>query len=368
MQQLKPRIIISGGGTGGHVFPAIAIADSIREQYPGVAFLFVGALGKMEMQKVPAAGYQIEGLPITGFQRRITIKNLSFPFKLVKSMLKAGKLIKDFDPDLAIGTGGYASGPTLRAAAKKGVPCLIQEQNSFPGVTNRLLAKSVQKICVAYEGLEQYFPQDKIIITGNPVRKDLLELGNKKAIAQKTFGLEEGKTCVLVMGGSQGARGINQAIKENLEQIAGLNIQFIWQSGQHFYQEALKAVRGKYERNIRVVEFISEMDLAYAAADILISRAGAIAISELCIVGKPCIFVPLPTAAEDHQTKNAMALVEKKAALLVNNKDAVKLLVKELSALIRNKDLQKSLAENIKKLARPEAARTIANEAIKLMK
>lgn len=368
MQQLKPRIIISGGGTGGHIFPAIAIADSIREEYPGASFLFVGALGKMEMQKVPAAGYEIEGLPIAGFQRSFSLKNLSFPFKLIRSMLKARRLVKQFKPDLAIGTGGYASGPTLRAASKNGVPCLIQEQNSFPGITNRLLAKSVDKICVAYEGLQKYFPADKIVITGNPVRKDLLELDNKKLAAQKKFKLEEGKSCILVIGGSQGARGINLAIMEKLEEIVAMDIQLIWQSGQHFYQEALQAVRGKYERNIRVVEFISEMDLAYAAADILISRAGAIAISELCIVGKPCIFVPLPSAAEDHQTKNAMALVDKNAALLVKNNEALALLVKELSALIQNKDLQKTLAVNIKKLARPEAARTIANEAIKLIK
>ena len=368
MQQLKPRILISGGGTGGHIFPAIAIADCIREKHPEAEFLFVGALGKMEMQKVPAAGYKIEGLPIAGFQRSLTTKNLSFPFKLLKSMNRARKLVREFQPDLAIGTGGYASGPTLRAASKKGVPCLIQEQNSLPGITNRLLAKTVDTICVAYEGLEKYFPAEKIVITGNPVRKDLLDMDNKKEKAFRHFGLEAGRPVLLIIGGSQGARGINMAIKENTEKISRLGIQVLWQSGKYFYDEALKAVRGKYERNIKVLEFINEMDLAYAAADILISRAGAIAISELCIVGKACIFVPLPTAAEDHQSMNAMALVDKKAALLVKNNEASSLLIKELSALIHNRELQKSLGDNIQKLARPEATKKITEEALKLIK
>jgi UDP-N-acetylglucosamine--N-acetylmuramyl-(pentapeptide) pyrophosphoryl-undecaprenol N-acetylglucosamine transferase len=367
MQKHNLKILISGGGTGGHIFPAIAIANGIRELHPNAEILFVGAIGKMEMEKVPMAGYKIKGLNITGFQRSLSLKNLSFPFKLIKSMIAARQIVKQFKPDLVIGTGGFASGPTLRAASKKGIPCLIQEQNSFPGVTNRLLSKAVQKICVAYEGMEVYFPKEKITFTGNPVRKDLLNIQTKKTQAQGFFKLDPKKTTVFIVGGSQGARGINLAINNNLDALIKNQIQVVWQTGKFFIDEAKQNIKNKGAKLIQAHAFIKEMDLAYAAADIIISRAGAIAISELCIVGKACIFVPFPAAAADHQTKNAMALVKKNAAIMIGNEAADKELLPQLLEIINNKETQIKLSENLKKLARPEATQKIVNEALNLI-
>jgi UDP-N-acetylglucosamine--N-acetylmuramyl-(pentapeptide) pyrophosphoryl-undecaprenol N-acetylglucosamine transferase len=364
----RKRIILSGGGTGGHIFPAISIARKLQEILPDPEILFVGARGKMEMEKVPGAGFKITGLPVSAFHRRLTLKNLVFPFRLVSSMIKSTVIIKRFKPDLAIGTGGFASGPILRAASKKGIPCLLQEQNAFPGITNRVLSKKVNKICVAYEGLENYFPKEKIIITGNPVREDIISGKTRRQEAMDYFSLSGDRPVVLIFGGSLGARTINLAIKSGMKKIAGNGLSMIWQTGSMFHDEAKVIAKGVPGDSIRVYDFIERMDLAYLAADVIVSRAGAISISELCLVGKPVILVPYPHAAGDHQLKNGKALKDKDAALLVPDHEAEKILVNELIRLITDKQLMNRLGTNIRSLAKPDATQRIAEEAIKLLK
>lgn len=365
MRSLK--IIVSGGGTGGHIFPAIAIANAIKALRPDTEFLFVGAEGKMEMEKVPAAGYKIEGLWISGLQRKLTLSNLSFPFKVISSILKAKKILKQFNPDAAIGTGGFASGPMLQVAAKKGIVTLIQEQNSYPGITNKILSKKVDKICVAYNGMEKFFPKEKILFTGNPVRQDILKLEGKKNRGVEFFGIDPNKKTVLVIGGSLGARTINESILNCLDSLAENNIQLIWQTGKGYYETAKQAVH-KHERSgIKAFDFIQKMDYAYAVADIVISRAGASSISELCLVKKPCILIPSPNVAEDHQTKNAMALVNYNAAILVKDKDAKDVLKDKILQLITNEAECDKLSINISKLGMPDAATVIANEVLRLI-
>lgn len=358
------KVIISGGGTGGHIFPAIAIANALKLKDAGTDILFVGAQGRMEMEKVPAAGYQIIGLPVAGFQRRLTLANLSFPFKLIKSLWRAKQIIKDFHPDVVIGVGGYASGPVLQMATTLHKPCLIQEQNSFPGVTNKLLAQKVEKICVAYENMETFFPKEKIVFTGNPIRQDISGLSEKKTEALSFFHLNPEKKTLLVMGGSLGALTINKSTVTLLELTEQYNLQIIWQTGKSYYQEACRQTEGM--PNVQVFDFISRMDLVYAASDMVVSRAGAIAISELCVVQKPCILIPSPNVAEDHQTKNAMALVNKQAALMVKDAEAEEQLKNTVISLIENESLQKTLSSNIGLLAKTNAAEAIAMVAIAL--
>jgi len=359
------RVIISGGGTGGHIFPAVAIAKTIRAKYPNAAILFVGALGKMEMEKVPAAGFEIVGLPIVGIQRRLTWKNLLVPFKLLASMLKARRIIREFKPDIAIGVGGYASGPMLRAAASAGVKTLIQEQNSFPGITNRILSKKVNTICVAYEGLEKYFPQEKIVMTGNPVRPEVVELNSKRDAGLKHFNLDTSRKTLLVIGGSLGARTINEAVDGFAESWENEGFQVIWQTGKGYVEQSKKRCSGlKY---VQAHEFIKDMDLAYAVADAVVSRAGAMSISELCLVAKPSVFVPSPNVSEDHQTKNAMALVSKNAALLVKDMEAKERLGKVVSDLMRSDEQRTDLSKAIGKMAQGNAAERIVEEVMKLM-
>lgn len=365
MQQHKAhRILISGGGTGGHIFPAIAIADTLKQIDERTAFLFVGAEGRMEMKKVPEAGYTIEGLNIAGFQRANMLKNLSLPFKIIGSLLKARKLIKQFKPDVAVGVGGYASGPTMWMAARMGVPVLIQEQNSFAGMTNKLMAQKAQTFCVAYDGMERFFPADRIVKTGNPVRTNIAyrKVTRDEAIAH--FGLDANKKTILVIGGSLGARTINNSIKGSLDQLQQSGHQVLWQTGSFYFKDMKEAAQGNAD--VHVNEFIKRMDLAYEAADLIVSRAGAISISELCIIGKPLILVPSPNVAEDHQTKNALALVEKNAALMVSDVDAPEALVTKTLELINNDALQASLSEQIKQLGIPNAAERIAKEVLKL--
>jgi len=365
-KQHNKKVIISGGGTGGHIFPAIAIANALKKREPDTEILFVGAMGKMEMEKVPAAGYPIEGLWISGLQRKLTLKNLSFPFKVLSSLRKAKKIIGNFKPDVVIGVGGYASGPTLRVATKKKIPAIIQEQNSFPGITNKLLAKNVSRICVAYDGMEKFFPASKIVITGNPVRQDVIDIEGKSDDAYKFFQLNKGKKTILVVGGSQGALSINKAIHKYLNLIIENKVQLIWQTGNYYFETAKEAAQGLDKKGIRTIQFIDRMDYAYAVADVIISRAGAIAISEICAVGKPAIFVPLPTAAEDHQKKNALALVEKKAALLIENNEVSNKLGKAVMDLINNEEKQSKLSTNLKKLAITNADERIVDEILKL--
>jgi UDP-N-acetylglucosamine--N-acetylmuramyl-(pentapeptide) pyrophosphoryl-undecaprenol N-acetylglucosamine transferase len=360
------RIILSGGGTGGHIFPAVAIANELKKLVPDTEILFVGALGKMEMEKVPAAGYKIIGVPIAGLQRKLTLSNLKLPFLIIKSLLKTRKIIRDFKPDVVIGTGGYASGPLLRAATSANVPVLIQEQNSYAGITNKILSKKAAKICVAYEGMEKYFPNEKIILTGNPIRQDIINVENKRTEAFAHFKLDPSKKAVLVVGGSLGAKAINEAIGGGLKQFADNNIQLIWQTGKIYFDTAKKQGAPFADKNITAVEFISRMDLAYAFADVVISRAGAGAISELCIVQKPCVLVPLPTAAEDHQTMNAMALVNKNAAILVKDAEARQVLVEKAIELVHDENRQKVLSGNISKMAFHNSTNVIAKEVLKL--
>ncbi|MCK9220470.1 MAG: undecaprenyldiphospho-muramoylpentapeptide beta-N-acetylglucosaminyltransferase [Bacteroidales bacterium] len=366
------KIIISGGGTGGHVFPAIAIANALRAKMEDLEILFIGAKGRMEMEKVPAAGYHIEGLTVSGFQRRWTLKNLTFPFKLMASMLKARSLIGHFKPDAVVGVGGYASGPTLRIATDKGIPTLIQEQNSFPGMTNRLLSKKVQKICVAYSGMEKYFPKNKIILTGNPIRQDLIHLQGMEREARKHFGLQEDVPVVLVMGGSGGAGTINQAMLELVKELEKPNdrspIQILWQTGKYYYKSIQVQLKDTKKGILVAVPFIDRMDLAYAAASLIVSRAGAIAISELCVVAKPCILIPSPNVAEDHQMKNARSLVDQQAALLVRDQEAIEKLSSVIFQVMGNQELQQSLAGHIKPLGIVNAADKIADEIITLIK
>ncbi|WP_340075481.1 undecaprenyldiphospho-muramoylpentapeptide beta-N-acetylglucosaminyltransferase [Leptobacterium sp. I13] len=357
------KFIISGGGTGGHIYPAIAIANELKLRFPKAEILFVGAKGKMEMEKVPQAGYAIEGLWISGIQRKLTLKNLSFPFKLISSLWKARKIITRENPSIVIGTGGYASGPLLYKAAKKNISCVLQEQNSYPGITNKMLAKKAKKICVAYDGLERYFPADKIVKTGNPVRASLLEIASKTEEAKTYFDLDKHKKTVLVIGGSQGARRINQLIAKELNFFETYNTQLIWQCGELYYNDYKKYNK----EQVHVHQFINQMDLAYAAADIIISRAGAGAVSELCIVGKPVIFIPSPNVAEDHQTKNAKAIEDKQAAMLIKEPDLETSFEPVFSKLIQSEEMQEKLGENIKKLALPEATKHIVDEIEKLL-
>jgi UDP-N-acetylglucosamine--N-acetylmuramyl-(pentapeptide) pyrophosphoryl-undecaprenol N-acetylglucosamine transferase len=360
------KIIISGGGTGGHIFPAIAIANQIKSIHSNAEILFVGAEGRMEMEKVPQSGYPIIGLNVAGIQRSFStsaiIKNLKFPFKLISSLLQASKIVKDFKPDVVVGVGGYASGPVLWAAQNNGVPTLIQEQNSYAGVTNKLLAKRAKKICVAYDGMEKYFPDDKIIITGNPVRKDILDADLVKLAGCVHFKLNPDKKTILVVGGSLGARTINEAIEKGIEKIKQSGYQLIWQTGKTY-----KVPPEIQQSTFRIQNFIKEMHWAYACADVVISRAGALSISELCLVGKPAILVPSPNVSEDHQTKNAMALVNKKAALLVKDSEAKSLLVDKTLDLLANLVLCNDLKQNIKQLGKPQAAIQIADEVLKLI-
>jgi UDP-N-acetylglucosamine--N-acetylmuramyl-(pentapeptide) pyrophosphoryl-undecaprenol N-acetylglucosamine transferase len=364
---LKPlKLIFSGGGTGGHIFPAIAIANAVKKLVPHAEVLFVGAIGRMEMEKVPAAGFKIEGIPIAGLQRKLSLANLKLPFLILRSLFITRRILKQFQPQVVIGTGGYASGPLLRSAASKKIPILLQEQNSYAGITNRLLAKHAAKICVAYEGMETYFKADKIVITGNPVRPEVIAIEGKRKEALKYFQLQENKKTVLVVGGSLGARAINQTIGEQLAQFSQNNIQLIWQCGKVYYETAKQQIRGFSDKGICLMEFITRMDLAYACADVIISRAGAGAISELCLVHKPSILVPLPTAAEDHQTKNAMALVNRKAAVLVKDKECQTKLISECMALLKDENRQAELSKNSFMLAQHDSALRIAHEVLAL--
>ena len=361
------RVIISGGGTGGHVYPALAIANKMKELFPDTKFLFIGAKGKMEMEKVPDAGYDIVGLWISGLQRKLTLKNLMFPIKLLSSMMKTRKIINDFNPDVVIGVGGYASGPTLQAAAKKGIPTLLQEQNSYAGLTNKFLAEKAKKICVAYENMDKYFPKEKIVLTGNPVRNDIIDVDKKRDQALKFFGLDSKKKTLFSFGGSLGARTLNDSLINNLQDLIVAEVQVIWQIGSFYYKEFQERLRDFDLKNIKYFEFLKEMDLAYAAADVIISRAGALSISEICLTGKPAILVPSPNVAEDHQTKNAMALINEKAAILVKDKDARSNLVPEALRILFNENQQKVLSTNIKRLGKPHAAENIVREIISII-
>lgn len=358
------KIILSGGGTGGHIYPAIAIANELKMRFPGSDFLFVGANNRMEMEKVPEAGYQIKGLWISGIQRKLTLKNLAFPFKLISSVWSALKIVSRFKPDIAIGTGGFASGPLLYVAALKSIPTLIQEQNSYPGITNKLLSKKAHKICVAYDNLERFFPENKIIKTGNPVRKGLLNIDSKADDAKKFFNLKQGKLTLLVLGGSLGAGRINQLIEKELDFLDTQKVQVIWQCGKLYYQQ-YKIYNNT--KDVQVYEFLNDMDLAYAAADIVISRAGASSVSELCIVGKPTIFIPSPNVAEDHQAKNALAIVKNDAALLIREEDLAANFENKFAQLIASPERQKELGQNIKKLALINATNDIVDEVEKLL-
>lgn len=360
-----PRIIISGGGTGGHVYPAIAIANEIKRFVPDAEILFVGAKGKLEMEKVPQAGYRIEGLWISGFQRKLTLRNLIFPIKLVNSLWRAWWIVRKFSPDVVVGVGGYASGPTLKMATRWKVPTLIQEQNSHAGITNRLLAKSASKICVAYEGMERFFPKNKIVLTGNPVRSDIHNINNKREEGLAHFGLEKDKKTIVVVGGSLGARTLNDSMAAALFKLQNADIQLFWQAGKLYIEEFEPQVEGI--DNVKITAFIDRMDLAYAMADVVISRAGALTISELCLVGKPAILVPSPNVSEDHQTANAKALVEKNAAILVRDADAKETMIDVAMNLLSDQDKMEELSENIKALGKPDAARHITQEVINLI-
>ncbi len=367
MQQPKPyRILISGGGTGGHIFPAIAIANALKARHPETAILFVGAEGRMEMQKVPEAGYKIEGLNITGFQRVNLLKNIGLPFKVMGSLMKANSIISSFKPDVVVGVGGYASGPTMWVAAKRGIPVLVQEQNQFAGMTNKLVAGSASKFCVAYDGMERFFPKDKIVKTGNPVRAEISigEVAHGEAVNH--FKLNIGKKTILVIGGSLGARTINNSVKSALDTLHQSGYQVLWQTGKTNFDEMNAAAKGYGD--VHVHEFIKRMDLAYEAADVIISRAGAISISELSIVGKPVVLVPSPNVTEDHQTHNAQALVTKGAAVMIKDAVAAKELIPAILELLNNDAHQQTLAENIKGLAIPNAAERIADEVIGLIR
>ena len=360
------RVIISGGGTGGHIFPAVSIANAVKALRPDAKILFVGALGRMEMQRVPAAGYEIIGLPIQGFDRKNLLKNFKVLYKIWKSQRMAKKIIKDFRPQVAVGVGGYASGPTLNMAAAKGIPCLLQEQNSYAGVTNKLLAKKAAKICVAYEGMERFFPAEKIMMTGNPVRQQLLDTTISHEDAVRTFGFDPTKKVVLIVGGSLGARTLNESVLQHLDQIRKSDVQFIWQTGKFYSAEISERLKGQDIPNLTVTDFISDMGVAYKAADLVVSRAGAGSISEFCLLGKPVILVPSPNVAEDHQSKNAMALVNKAAALYVKDAEADKILLPLAIDTAKDDAKLQSLHENILKMALPDSADIIAKEVIKL--
>ena len=361
------RVILSGGGTGGHIFPALAIANEIRKRNPDAEILFVGAMGRMEMEKIPASGYKIIGLPVMGFPRKPGLKMVTFFFKLMKSASMARKVVREFKPQIAIGVGGYASGPLLRAAARRGIPTLIQEQNSYAGITNKLLSKKVNSICVAYDKMDRYFPAEKIVFTGNPVRENLIQSLPDKREAFDFFGLKEGEKVILVVGGSLGARSVNNAVMANMELIAKTDVKIIWQTGAIYYERIQQEIKDKKPDNLQVHQFISRMDLAYAVAGVVISRAGAGTISELCLVGKPAILVPSPNVAEDHQTKNAMALVEKDAAVMIPDGEIDKKLFPEAVQVISDENRCQRLSEKIKTLAKPKATENIVNEVEKLL-
>ena len=360
---MKLKFIISGGGTGGHIYPAIAIANELKTRFTDAEFLFVGAEDRMEMEKVPQAGFKIKGLWISGLQRSLSLQNLAFPLKLISSMRRSSKILKEFKPNVAIGTGGYASAPLLRMAAKKNIPCLIQEQNSYAGITNKWLSSKVQKICVAYEGMEKFFPNEKIKLTGNPVRQDLLNISINRDEGIEFFKLNKEKKTLLVLGGSLGARRINQLIESSLHIFEKLGLQLIWQCGKYYEKTYLE----KQNESVKVHPFLNRMDLAYAAADIIISRAGALSVSELCLVGKPVVFIPSPNVAEDHQTKNALSVSEKNAAMVIAEKDLENDFETKFSELVSSKEMQNSLSQNIKKLAKPNATKDIVNEIEKLL-
>ncbi len=358
------RFILSGGGTGGHIYPAIAIADALKKRYPTADILFVGAKDRMEMEKVPLAGYRIEGLWISGLQRKLTLKNLMFPLKLISSLMKANNIISRFKPHAVIGTGGFASGPLLRVASGRDIPCLVQEQNSYAGITNKWLKDRVAKICVAYDGMERFFPASKIVKTGNPVRGDLVAINENSNKALEFFGLEKTRKTLLVLGGSLGSRRINQLIEKELVYFESLDIQLIWQCGKLYFEEY-----GKYEsKRVKVFDFLNRMDFTYAAADFVISRAGAGSVSELCIVGKPVLFIPSPNVAEDHQTKNAKALVAQNAALMLAESQLDAEFEPVFGSLVKNQGQQTLLAGNIKRLAMPEATEHIVDEIVKMLK
>ena len=360
------RVIISGGGTGGHIFPAVSIANAVKALRPDAKILFVGALGRMEMQRVPAAGYEIKGLPICGFDRKNLLRNVVVLYKIWKSQRMAKKIIRDFRPQVAVGVGGYASGPTPNKAASMGIPCLIQEQNSYAGVTNKLLAKKAAKICVAYEGMERFFPADKIMLTGNPVRQALLDTTVTREEALRSLGLDPSKKTILLVGGSLGARTVNESVLQHLDLVKNSDIQFVWQTGKFYYANIQEQLKGQDIPNLKVMDFITDMGAAYKAADLVISRAGASSISEFCLIGKPVILVPSPNVAEDHQTKNALALANRDAALYVKDADAPATLLQLAINTVGDEAKLQSLSENVLKMALPNSADIIAKEVINL--
>lgn len=360
--------MISGGGTGGHIYPAIAIANAWAERHPDSKLQFVGAEGKMEMQKVPEAGYPIVGLKVAGLQRRLTLANLSFPFKLMDSLKKSRNLLEEFRPHAVVGVGGYASGPLLFMAQRKGIPTLIQEQNSYAGLTNKLLAKRAQAICVAYPEMDRFFPKEKIRYTGNPVRKDILSVEGKSALAHIHFKLDPDRPVILVLGGSLGARTLNMALLHHMRAFESLGYQVLWQTGRYYFDEMSAAVQQSGLKHIHALEFIKEMDLAYSAADLVVSRAGALSVSELSLVGKAVLFIPSPNVVEDHQTKNALAFVKQEAAVLLKDSEAVDGLLKEVDGLMKDPDTRAVLGKNIKSLAKPDAAKEIVDALESLIK
>lgn len=361
--------LVSGGGTGGHIFPALSIANEIRRRYPEAEILFVGAEGRMEMERVPAAGYEIKGLPVCGFDRKHLLRNVKVLFKLWRSIRLAKKILKDFKPDIAIGVGGYASGPMLKAAQKKGIPTLLQEQNSYAGVTNKLLAKNAKRICVAYEGMERFFPEDKIVLTGNPVRRNLLECNATQEEARKAMGIDPEKATILIIGGSLGARTVNESIIGGLEKLgtAADDVQVVWQTGKFYDQQCKEALAKSGVKNVIQMPFISNMDMAYRAADLVISRAGASSISELQLLGKPSILVPSPNVAEDHQTKNALALANRDAAIMVTDAEAPEKLVDAMLATVNDEDKLHSLSANVLRMALLNSAERIVDEVEKII-
>jgi len=365
----KYKILMSGGGTGGHIFPAIAIANGLKAALSDVDILFVGAKGRMEMEKVPQAGFPIEGLWISGIRRSLTLKNLAFPFKLIDSLIRARRIVKRFQPDAVVGTGGYASGPLLKAAAGAGFPTLILEQNSYPGITNRWLGKVADVVCTAYEGMEKYFPAEKIVVTGSPIRKNIREMKIDTAGARKFFGLEENRKTLLIIGGSQGALRINEAVAKHVEQLLATGMQIIWQTGKFSLEMAEKSLlNSKFRNRVVVRDFIYEMDKAYAAADVVVSRAGAIAIAEIIEVNKPAVFIPLPSAAEDHQTRNAKALVEKNAALMLAEKNASADFFDTVTGLMKNEEKKETIKKNLRQFEHGDATEKIVEQVLKLMK
>ncbi len=361
------KVIIGGGGTGGHIFPAISIADELKRRDQNVQILFVGAMDRMEMERVPASGYEIKGLPVSGFQRKLAYKNFVVLYNLFRSIILANRIIKEFKPDLAIGVGGYASGPIIRSAAKYGIPIVLQEQNSYAGITNKILAKKASIICVAYHNMEKYFPKEKIILTGNPVRNiEISDAQRKAGLAH--FNLLPDLPVLVIVGGSLGARSINEAIVENIGFFEKQKLQILWQTGKYYYQEMAKRVKSGYRSNIHILDFITRMDLAYNVADLMISRAGAISISEICLAGQAVVLIPSPNVAEDHQTKNAMALVEQNAAVMIPDKNVKKDLINKVMELVDKIEIRDELARNAKRLAMPNSTALIVDEVNNLIK